>query len=185
MRVISGLAKGRKLFSPNTMKVRPATDKVKGAVFNILGKLDGATVLDLFAGTGSMGIEALSRGCAHAVFVEADRMIAGFIQKNLDACRFLEISQLLVKSVETAIPWLARQSQKFDLVFIDPPYDQDLVNPSLSLLQDSSLLCPETILVVEHSPREPIRAQEKLEIFDERRYGQTLITFLKPKSGNL
>ncbi|MBF0492256.1 MAG: 16S rRNA (guanine(966)-N(2))-methyltransferase RsmD [Deltaproteobacteria bacterium] len=180
MRVISGLAKGRKLFSPTTLKVRPATDKVKEAIFNILGDLEGVKVLDLFAGTGSVGIEALSRAAAHCSFVEADRNIAAYIEKNLEHCRLKESGQVIKMLVNKAIPFLEKKGGKFDLIFIDPPYDKNLLNPSLELLQHhSSILTPHTLIVCEHSGRELPKAQEKLEINDQRKYGQTYITFLK------
>ncbi len=187
MRVIAGLAKGHKLFAPNTHQVRPASDKVKGAIFNILGDINELKVLDLFAGSGSVGIEALSRGAKFCTFVEQDRKVAEFIHRNLAHCKFEEVSQVLLAPVSKGIDRLSRNKQVFDLVFVDPPYDKNLVNPTLGLLAESSLLSPEATIVVEHSPRElPIspvssrgESKEILEIFDERRYGQTFISFLK------
>src|SRR4029450_1756312 len=99
MRVISGKAKGLKLSAPSTLKVRPATDKVKGAIFNILGDLTGVKVLDLFAGTGSVGIEALSRGASECWFVESDRRIAASIENNLSHCGFAKAGRILTVDV--------------------------------------------------------------------------------------
>ena len=178
MRVISGLAKGRRLFSPDTLKVRPATDKVKEAIFNILGNLEEVQVLDLFAGTGSVGIEALSRGAKYCTFVEADRKIAAYIEKNLEHCQLKEKSLVLKMKVQQAIPFLEKKERKFDLFFIDPPYDQHLLNPTLKLISNSLLLNSHSLLVCEHSGRELPQVQEKLEINDQRQYGQTFITFL-------
>jgi len=180
MRVIAGRCRGLRLRAPDTHKVRPAADKVKGAIFNILGELSGVRCLDLFAGSGSVGIEALSRGADSCVFVEAERSVASYIEQNLEHCQLSGQSQILIQRVNKAIPWLDKKGQHFDLAFIDPPYDQDLLNPSLRLLAESSLLGPESLLVAEHSPRE-LPAEEKLEITDQRKYGQTFISFLKFK----
>jgi len=223
MRVISGSAKGLQLKAPPTNKVRPAADKVKGAIFNILGDISGAQVLDLFAGSGSVGIEALSRGAAHCTLVEADKQIAAFIEKNLVHCKLQDQAQLLIQKVEKALPWLEKKGKSFHLIFVDPPYDKNLLNPTLKLLTNSPLLHPHTLIICEHSPRElpnfpkqaiavegealrlggptdgamtegnpletraplithsprEIPTEETLEITDSRKYGQTLISFLK------
>lgn len=180
MRVISGTAKGLRLQAPKTDKVRPAADKVKGAIFNILGELSDARVLDLFAGTGSVGIESLSRGAGSCVFVEADRNTASFIERNLRHCGMEGQGQILVMHALPAIRHLARKNKVFDLIFVDPPYDKGWVGRTLNALGASPLLHAETHIVVEHSPRERPEPKEGLEIFDQRGYGQTLITFLKP-----
>lgn len=179
MRIISGLAKGRRLSSPNTLKVRPATDKVKESLFSILGDISEVKVLDLFAGTGSVGLEALSRGAHSCTFVEADRQIAEFINKNITICGFESCYKLLKMPVAKALPLLEKRQEHFDLIFIDPPYDKNLLNPTLQLLAQSKLLRPHSVLVCEHSPRE-LPFGKNLEISDQRKYGQTLISFLKP-----
>jgi 16S rRNA (guanine966-N2)-methyltransferase len=181
MRVIAGKAKGRKLTAPATLKVRPATDKVKGAVFNILGEIEGVRVLDLFAGSGSMGIEALSRGALSCCFVESDRRIASFLKKNLAACRLEGVGHVLTMTVAPATRLLSKKKEKFDLIFVDPPYDRRFIDPTLGTLEESDLLTKEGWIVVEHSPREMPQPHERLEIFDQRRYGQTWISFLKPR----
>jgi 16S rRNA (guanine(966)-N(2))-methyltransferase RsmD len=179
MRVISGKAKGRRLTAPPTLKVRPVTDKVKEALFNILGEIEGIRALDLFAGSGSVGIEALSRGALSCCFVESDRRTASFLKKNLISCRLEEAGHVLTMTVPSALRLLSKKREKFDLVFVDPPYDRDFVNPTLKALEESDLLSKEGWIVVEHSPREMPEAHERLEIFDQRRYGQTWISFLK------
>ncbi len=179
MRVIAGKSKGLKLTAPATQKVRPATDKVKEALFNILGDIEGVQVLDLFAGTGSVGIEALSREAAHCTFVESDRHIASFIKKNLEHCHLNTFATILTTSVPAALSYLARKKNRFDLVFVDPPYDRRYVNLSLSLLEKFALISQKGLIVVEHSPREIPQSTESLKIIDERQYGQTFVTFLK------
>jgi len=181
MRVIAGKAKGLKLYAPPTMKVRPATDKVKGAVFNILGDLEGVKALDLFAGTGSVGIEALSRGAAECWFVESDRRIAQAVEKNLKHCRMAEAGRVLIQTVPAALKLLTKKKHRFDLAFVDPPYDRNFVNLTLSQIEKSDLLSEAAVVVVEHSPREMPQAPETLQIFDRRQYGQTHITFLRKR----
>lgn len=181
MRVIAGSAKGLKLYAPNTSKVRPASDKVKGAIFNILGNIEDSKVLDLFAGSGSVGIEALSRGAKDAVFVELDRQIAESIQKNLENCHFSHLAKILRMEVKTALSLLSKKNESFHLIFVDPPYDKNLLNPTLLLVDKLNLLQSGGVLVTEHSPREMPETQETLEIFDQRQYGQTFISFLRKR----
>lgn len=178
MRVIAGSCRGLQLKAPDTQKVRPAADKVKGAIFNILGDIHQVEVLDLFAGSGSVGIEALSRGAAHCTFVESDKQIASYIEKNIQHCKLSKQSRILLQSVERAIPFLGKKGQSFDLIFIDPPYDKNLLNPNLKTLSHSTLLRAQTLIVAEHSPRE-IPKEERLEIIDQRKYGQTFVSFMK------
>ncbi len=181
MRVISGRAKGLRLKSPPSNRVRPALDKVKEAIFNILFDVSDARVLDLFAGTGSMGIEAISRGAKSAVFVESWNATADVIKKNLELCQFTSEGVILRFTVERAIKALSKKGETFDLIFVDPPYDKDLVNKTLEQLADSNIMHKDTLLVVEHNPREPIHDHPSLILTDNRKYGQTLVSFLQPR----
>jgi len=180
MRVIAGKARGHTLRVPPSPQVRPATEKVRGAVFNILGDIEGLKVLDLFAGSGSVGIEALSRGASCCDFVEQNRGVAEIIQKNLQHCHFEPQGKVWVLKAAAAIPKLQKLDKTFDLVFVDPPYDKNLLNPTLHLLAHSSLFDSHALLVCEHSPRETPH-EEKLEIIDQRKYGQTYISFLRKR----
>ncbi len=176
MRVIAGSAKGHTLLGPKSDKIRPVLDKVKGAIFNILGDIQGARVLDLFAGTGAVGIEALSRGAAHGTFVDGSREGVELIRRNLERCKFKE-SATIVKFKIPPIPPFAKGG--LDLIFVDPPYDRDLVNPTLRAIAREKLLAAGGIVVVEHSPRELIADDCGLAIVDTRKYGQTLVSFLR------
>ncbi len=179
MRVITGSARGRRLAAPKSKRIRPALDQVKEAVFNILFDVRGLRVLDLFAGTGSMGIEALSRGAVHATFVDDFASAIHLIRKNVELCGFGKRATIIRSSVDAALRKLSRASVPFDIVFVDPPYLKNLVNPSLHALAKSSILAPNCRIIVEHHPKEPIAGIEGLKISDERRYGQTSITFLE------
>ena len=123
MRIIGGLARGRQLFCPTGLEVRPAQDKIREAVFNILAKVvEGSIVLDLFAGTGSLGIEALSRGARQCVFVERDARAVQALRKNLELTGFATRGTILKRDAFKCLPELQKGGMRFGLVFIDPPY---------------------------------------------------------------
>lgn len=175
MRVIAGIAKGRILHGPKSDRIRPALDKVKGAIFNILYDVRGQKVLDLFAGTGSVGIEALSRGAESCVFVDSSPEALKIIRENLKRTGFEKQAQV----VKLELPAGLRQLKtSFDLIFVDPPYDRNLVNPTLKVVVEENQLAPDGIVIVEHSPREVISPDVGLTLSDQRRYGQTFISFL-------
>lgn len=179
MRVITGLAKGRRLLAPKSKEIRPALDQVKEAIFNILFDVGNLSVLDLFAGTGSMGIEAISRGATHATFVDDFLPSIQLIKKNLLRCGFSDQVKIIKSPVRAAIRRLTKQGKTFDIIFVDPPYQKNLVNQTLEALAQSTIVTPSSIIIVEHHPKEPILPIEGLDVTDNRRYGQTLITFLK------
>lgn len=182
MRVISGIAKGRILLGPpknkKTPSIRPVLDKVKAAIFNILYNVEAKTVLDLFAGTGAIGIESLSRGADQTVFVDSGDEALKIIRKNLERCRFENIATVLKARIPRDLGRVAKKFGAFDLIFVDPPYDKDLVNPTLAAIAREKLLAPSGIVVVEHSPRERIDEGVGLRLKDRRKYGQTVISFL-------
>jgi 16S rRNA (guanine(966)-N(2))-methyltransferase RsmD len=179
MRVIAGKCKGRRLIAPKGKHVRPALDQVKEAVFNILFDINDLDVLDLFAGSGSIGIEALSRGASSATFVEKDSAAYRSITENLEKCNLQDQATVWKLHVSVAIKKLDKNDTKFDLIFVDPPYLKDLVNPTLEQLASSSLLKDKSIVVIEHHPKEPIADIPGMTLTETRKYGQTLITFMK------
>ncbi|MBI4373493.1 MAG: 16S rRNA (guanine(966)-N(2))-methyltransferase RsmD [Deltaproteobacteria bacterium] len=179
MRVISGTAKGRLLKGPKGPAIRPAIAKVKGAIFNILGEMEGRKVLDLFAGTGSVGIEALSRGAKIATFVDSTRAALDLIHHNLTKCHLTPSGHIVKLRLPLELGRLPRLHAPYDIAFVDPPYDQGLINPTLRRLVREKILGPRGMVVVEHSPREKISEDVGLTLVDERKYGQTLVTFLK------
>ena len=180
MRVIAGKAKGHKLVTPSSDRVRPALDQVKEAIFNILFDVEGLRVLDLFVGSGSIGVEALSRGASEAVFVEEWSKAVAAIKRNLKHCKLEEGARVMGKTVEKAIGILGKEGGAFDLIFVDPPYGKDMVNPTLRLLAGSPLLKEGGRVIVEHHPKEPIESIAGLCLTDTRKYGQTLVSFLSP-----
>ena len=123
MRVIAGSAKGRRLFAPKGTETRPTSDRVKESLFNILGeRVIGGAVLDLYAGSGALGIEALSRGAARAVFVDAEKAAIETIRRNVEGAGFSDRATIRRASAKTALRDLTADGERFDLIFLDPPY---------------------------------------------------------------
>jgi 16S rRNA (guanine966-N2)-methyltransferase len=185
LRVIGGEFKGRKLASIRGREIRPTADRVREALFNILGTrpLD-ARVLDLFAGTGALGIEALSRGSQTAVFVENAAPALSAIHKNIAACRLESRTKVIRWDIRHNLQVLTPYRGIFDLIFIDPPYRRDMIRPVLGHLIQSRLPSSEALIVVEHDPSEIIDPPPGFDLVDQRRYGQTLLSFLDSSPGN-
>ncbi len=181
MRVVGGALKGRRLASFKGSSIRPTSDKVREAVFNLLAARspDGfESVLDLFAGTGAMGIEAISRGAARAVFVEHDAGAVSVIERNLETCGIEGPARILKMSARSALRLLLKEGPGFDLVIIDPPYGSEL---AVEVLRDSGgLLDPGGFVVAEVSKRTPLTdVPEGLRVLGEKRYGDTLVYVFK------
>jgi 16S rRNA (guanine(966)-N(2))-methyltransferase RsmD len=175
MRVIAGRLGGRRLKAPRGRITRPTSDRVREALFSMLAGVDGASVLDLFAGTGALGIEAISRGARSAVFVERDAAVSRVLRANLDALGIAgELAQLRRVDVLEALQSARARQETYDLVFIDPPYEQAHAwGPELSAMLPS-LLRPDARVVVESDRRAPLELEVALE--REKRYGDTSIT---------
>ncbi|MBX7147598.1 16S rRNA (guanine(966)-N(2))-methyltransferase RsmD [bacterium] len=180
MRIIAGLARGHALLAPKSNKIRPAADKVKGAIFNILGDIEGCIVADFFAGTGSVGLEALSRGAAKAYFIDDLPEALKLIESNIKKCRFEGKAHIIKGTIPRILEKIKAREARFDVVFVDPPYDKNLLNPALDGLVENKLVDAQTLIVIEHSPREHIICPD-IEVTDERKYGQTRISFAKLK----
>ena len=183
MRVIAGNARGRKLSAPKSMRVRPTADRVKESLFSILtsrlGEFDGMRVLDIFAGTGNLGIEALSRGASYAVFVDSHRESADVIRKNLEITQFSDCAKVVLQEAAGALKWLSRGEPPFHLIFLDPPYHEGLTSAVLELLADSPLVDAGTTIVAEFSSKEDIpRSFGRLRETERRIYGDSALSFL-------
>lgn len=182
MRIISGTAKGRKLVSFKGDKIRPTADRVKESLFNIIasnfGPLEDRKVLDLFSGTGNLGIETLSRGAAGVIFVDENPRSMDVLRKNIDLCGFTGRSEIVIAKVENGIRLLSKKGRRFDLVFLDPPYEKGLVEKSLKEIVSEGVLEEGAVIVAEHSRREvPLMEYDGLTLADRRKYGDTEISF--------
>lgn len=181
MRIVAGIARGRRLRAPKGRLVRPTADRVKEAVFSMLESRDsdpGRSVLDLFAGAGTLGLEALSRGASGAVFVEPARSASDAIRDNLQATGLA--GEVLAMPADRAIKRLASEGRRFDRVFLDPPYGQGWISRTLSALDDADLVVDGGWIVVEHGgsePVEPVVGHFTQEL--NRRYGDTHIAIYR------
>ncbi len=181
LRVTGGVLRGRRLRAPGG-GVRPSADRVREALFARLA-LEGARVLDLYAGSGALGIEALSRGAASAVFVErAPRSLAA-LRENLAALDLEERSQVRTGDAARAVRRLAAEGARFDLALLDPPYASGEAARALEALRDTGLLAPGATVVIEGSRRHSLPRVRGFRLRDQRRYGDTLVTRLERASG--
>lgn len=181
MRIIAGVARGRRINTLNGMGLRPTADRVKEALFNILSlDLEGARILDLFAGSGNLSLEALSRGVASALLVDSSRPAAELIERNLKALGFLDRSSIWVKPVFSALRQLSGEHRKYDIIFMDPPYDGGWVGRVLAAIDAAQLVAANGVVVAEHSRREAVAANYgSLGLKDQRRYGDTRLSFFE------
>lgn len=151
MRIIAGLYKGRRLKTLEGSAVRPTSDRMRETLFNILApRIESARFLDLCAGSGAIGIEALSRGAAEVTFVEAARKAATVISENLRHCGIRQNYRFIARDALTALKHLARDDQQFDIIYFDPPYDSELYAPVLRQIAETRLLGEDGIVIVEH-----------------------------------
>jgi 16S rRNA (guanine(966)-N(2))-methyltransferase RsmD len=181
MRVIAGSARGARLAAPRGTKTRPTADRVKEALFSILNsrcKLEGARVLDICAGTGSLGIEALSRGAASCCFIENDRSVMTILEKNLELTGFVVKAECLNLGAFEGLKLLSRKTGQFDVVFFDPPYSSDLYSIIPDELSSLPLLSDGAIFIAECSSRIPLPdCFGRLVKFGRRTYGDSSLEF--------
>lgn len=151
LRVLTGTAKGRKLKVPKGQKIRPMTSRVKKSVFDTLGEIQGVSVLDIFAGSGGIGIESLSRGADSVVVVEKDPSVFKIIKENYEHCGFMDKAELICSDYKSALSKLRRGSEVFELIFIDPPYKLYSELQVKDFIDDvSELLHDDGVIVIEH-----------------------------------
>lgn len=180
MRIIGGSARGRSIVAPAGSKTRPTQEYVRESLFNIIRwDLQDARVLDLFAGTGALALEAVSRGAKDAVLIDMDRDACQAIKKNMETSRLGAQCRLIARDYEQAMAQLAREGQKFDVVFIDPPYRMENTGEICAALYDRGLLAEAFLLVVEHRRGCAPLLDARFEAFDQRSYGDTQITFAR------
>ncbi|MGM0452869.1 MAG: 16S rRNA (guanine(966)-N(2))-methyltransferase RsmD [Thermodesulfobacteriota bacterium] len=181
MRIIAGKYKGKPLFSLRGKTTRPTGAKVREAIFNICGDtVADARVLDLFAGTGAFGIEALSRGADSAVFVDANKQAIDLIRKNIAACGADSAATVFCADIGDNLHCLYFCKTHFDLVFMDPPYRKNAIAPAIDNLIETGTLAPGAMVVIEHAADEPAPADKPCcPVTDVRRYGKTLVTFMR------
>ena len=193
MKILGGLYKGTNLFSPVGVDIRPALARMKNSLFNILmGQLEGKSVLDLFAGTGSLGIEALSRGAKNCFFIDNQRACIDAIQKSIAKLRLETQTKVLLMDSFNIVAYALKAGQRFDYIFIDPPYkyydepaQKEKLFGVITNIAEKNVLAAGGMIIVEHrshkADEEALNQPGQLERFDLRNYGQTSLSFLKMK----
>lgn len=180
MRIIGGNLKKKKLNSISGLKIRPTADRLRESIFNIISvRIKDAVVLDLFAGTGAMGIEALSRGAKLSVFIDHYRTALSVIERNIRACSLKKSAKIIRWDIIKNLNCIKSADFSFDLVFIDPPYARNLVKQTLLNLQRSRCLDKKALIIVEHSILEPV--PEHILTFKrtyQKKYGKTMVSYL-------
>jgi 16S rRNA (guanine(966)-N(2))-methyltransferase RsmD len=179
VRVIGGKIKGRKIKTCRGKFLRPTSEKIREAIFNIISPfLTDGLVLDLFAGTGSLGIEALSRGMGRAVFIENNTRVISILKENIISCQLENQAEVIVLPVTKGLKILRSRKEKFKLIFLDPPYLSNLAGRTILEISEANILEKDGLVIVEHSSREDIKSNYgNLIMFDQRQYGQTLVSF--------
>lgn len=175
MRIISGRFKGFKLSPVHGKHTRPSTDFIRETIFNILQDCEGTDVLDLFAGSGALGLEALSRGAERVTMVDIASQAIVTQRKNLDRLGCSEQCRIVKRKAAT---FLRECGEVFDLILIDPPYDRGLIDPALQLIFGGGILKESGRVVVEHSRNEPLKAEWSGHVVFSRRYGETVVSVL-------
>ena len=180
LRIIGGTLKGKKLTTSRGTTVRPTADRTRESIFNILSNsVRHSVVLDLFAGTGAMGIEALSRGAESAVFIEKQKNAYLMIQQNIAVCSLEKKATLIKWDIQKNLDCIRSFEPRLTLVFIDPPYNKQIIKPSLLALRNSNSLNYGAQIIVEHSLSEPVPEDlAEYKKIDQRKYGKTLVSFL-------
>ncbi len=180
MRIVAGEARGARLKVPAGREVRPTSDRVREAIFSSLGRcVRDASVLDLFGGSGALGLEAMSRGATGAVFVERSEMIRKILEANIATLGYQKSTRVISGDALGALRRLGDEKERFDIVFVDPPYASDLAQRAVEELAASDLMTPLSIIVVEHKRSQIIHCPKSLQVSTTKRYGSTSITYLR------
>jgi 16S rRNA (guanine966-N2)-methyltransferase len=184
LRVVSGNYKGRQLKAVPGMTTRPTTDKVKEAIFNMVGPyFNGGVALDLFAGSGGLGIEAISRGMEQCIFVDREAKAIQTIHKNLEVCHASDASEVYRNDAERALRAIIKREIKFDLIFLDPPYRQQKLKALIKLMSENNLLKQDGFIVAEHGSDIELPLEiDQFYQYKQEKYGMSSITIFTYKS---
>ncbi|ERI92869.1 RNA methyltransferase, RsmD family [Clostridiales bacterium oral taxon 876 str. F0540] len=179
MRIISGIAKGRKLLSPEGMGTRPTLDRIKESIFNIIqNRTAGARVLDVFAGTGSLGLEAVSRGAKECFLIDKGDTTYKLLTQNVDNLNFNDKCRCFHKNSYDALKEFGIKNLVFDIIFIDPPYAKEMIPPSVDIISEYNLLEKDGLVVTKIDTSEEIyEGNGKIVLIDHRKYGNTTVCF--------
>ncbi|MFD3156520.1 16S rRNA (guanine(966)-N(2))-methyltransferase RsmD [Haloimpatiens sp. FM7330] len=179
MRIIAGEARGRKLLSPEGMNTRPTLDRIKESIFSIIQtRVYGAKTIDVFAGTGSLGLESVSRGAKECYLIDKHPVTFGLLKKNVENLRFEDRCKCYNMDSYEALKSLGDKGLEFDLIFIDPPYRKEMIPLSVDIIHEKKLLNREGLIVCKIDTIEDIyEGNGKIQLTDKRRYGNTTVCF--------
>ncbi|ARC85697.1 RNA methyltransferase, RsmD family [Clostridium argentinense CDC 2741] len=183
MRVIAGKAKGKKLLPPEGMGTRPTLDRIKESIFNIIqNRVRDAVSIDIFSGTGSLGIEAASRGAKHSYLIEKGDSSYNLLKKNVENLKFQDICTTLKGDCYQYLEGFGKEKKVFDLIFIDPPYAKEMIPPAIELISKYHLLQREGLIITKIDSSEIIyEGNDKIILIDKRKYGNTTVCFYEYK----
>lgn len=177
MRIISGMRRGMKLKALDGLNTRPTTDRVKESVFNIIQfAIPCGSVLDLFSGSGALGIEAISRGCDHCVFVDSQKSAIDIVRENLSSAKFMDKAEIHNSEAEI---YLKSCNKSFDIIFLDPPYNKGFLEPVLRLIYEKKLLNDDGIIVIETEFGGERVPADYYKVRKTAKYGKTAVTILQ------
>jgi len=180
MRIVGGKYRGKRIDYPKLGTVRPTQDRVKEALFNVIAKeVPGSVVVELFAGSGSLALEAISRGASRAVFVDINPACLKIIRKNIGSIDSQSISEVYKADALKAIERFEKRGVKFNIVFVDPPYHKGLPKKTLIKLARHDILWQNNIIIIEHSKRELIPEVEGINLLMQRQYGDTVLSYCR------
>jgi 16S rRNA (guanine(966)-N(2))-methyltransferase RsmD len=179
MRIIAGTARGRNLQSPRTDQIRPTSDRARSTLFNVIGPWIEGAVLDLFAGTGALGLEALSRGASRAVFVDSGKEAVKLCERHVEEFGFSKQAEVLALPADRGLDVLQKRGDRFAFIFADPPYSLMKAQWLLERLADSALLLPGGTLLIESDKREAMPTHPAWALFDERELGDTRLRLFR------
>lgn len=181
MRIISGLAKGRKILSPEGMGTRPTLDRIKESIFNIIQhRVQDSRVIDVFAGTGSLGLEAASRGAKECYLIDKGQSTFGFLKKNIENLNFTSICKCFNMDSYAALREFGDKGLVFDLIFIDPPYLKDMIPPAVDIISSKGILDKNGLIVTKIDSSEKMyEGNDDIVLIDNRKYGNTTVCFYR------
>ena len=181
MRLTGGEFRGRTLRFPSGSKERPTSDFLRETLFNLLGTQQDKSFLDLFAGSGSVGLEAASRGAGEIYFIEKNAKLSAVIKKNIQEFCLENKCNIITSDVEKGLGQLFKKKNVFDVIFADPPYNKNLVGKTLELLNKNEIFTKDSIIIIQHSIKEGISEfpGDNIYLVDQRKYGENALTFFK------
>lgn len=181
MRIIAGKAKGRKLLSPPTYETRPTLDRIKESMFSIIqGYIPDAVVIDIFSGTGSLALEAASRGAKECYLVDKSPITFPVLKQNIENLKFQDFCHPLNMDAYSALRTMADRNKVFDIIFIDPPYLKNMIPEAIQIVEEKNLLDKDGIIVAKIDTSEEIfQGTSKIKLYNHRKYGNTTICFYR------